>query len=49
MAAAIWKVVVDKEPKSVAEKQLSIFYGHLPIGKTTAMDHFFQKWTPAIQ
>ncbi|MFA4919274.1 MAG: dual specificity protein phosphatase family protein [Thermodesulfovibrionales bacterium] len=49
LAAAIWKVVVDKEPKSVAEKQLSIFYGHLPIGKTTAMDRFFHNWTPALQ
>jgi protein tyrosine/serine phosphatase len=48
LAAAIWKVVVDKEPKSVAEKQLSIFYGHLPIGKTTAMDRFFNKWNPVL-
>jgi protein tyrosine/serine phosphatase len=44
LAAAIWKVIVDKEPKSEAEKQLSIFYGHLPIGKTTVMDRFFQNW-----
>ncbi len=42
LAAAIWKVLVDKEPKSEAEKQLSIFFGHLPIGKTSAMDRFFQ-------
>ncbi len=49
LAAAIWKVVVDKEQKSVAEKQLSIFYGHLLIGKTTAMDRFFYNWTPALQ
>jgi protein tyrosine/serine phosphatase len=48
LAAAIWKVVVDKEPKSVAEKQLSLFYGHLPIGKTTAMDRFFNKWNPVL-
>lgn len=46
LAAAMWKVIVDKEPKSEAEKQLSIFYGHLPIGKTAAMDRFFQKWNP---
>ncbi len=46
LAAAIWKVVIDKEPKSVAKKQLSIFYGHLPFGKTSAMDRFFNKWNP---
>jgi protein tyrosine/serine phosphatase len=44
LAAAIWKVVIDKEPKSEAGKQLSIFYGHLPIGKPTVMDRFFQNW-----
>ena len=49
LAAAIWKVVVDKEPKLEAEKQLSIFYGHLPIGKTSALDHFFQNWNPPLQ
>ena len=48
LSAAIWKVVVDKEPKSEAEKQLSIFYGHLPIGKTTAMDRFFQNWNMGV-
>ena len=47
LAAAIWKVIVDKQPKSEADKQLSIFYGHFPIGKTSAMDHFFQNWNPA--
>jgi undecaprenyl-diphosphatase len=48
LAAAIWKVVVDNQPKPEAEKQLSLFYGHLPIGKTTAMDNFFQNWTPVL-
>lgn len=48
LAAAIWKVVVDKETKSEAGKQLSIFYGHLPIGKTAAMNHYFQKWIAAV-
>jgi protein tyrosine/serine phosphatase len=47
LAAAIWKVIVDKKAKSEAGKQLSIVYGHLPIGKTTAMDRFFQNWNPA--
>jgi undecaprenyl-diphosphatase len=46
VVAAMWKVIVDQEPKSEAVKQLSILYGHLPIGKTTAMDRFFQNWDP---
>jgi undecaprenyl-diphosphatase len=49
LAAAMWKVIIDKEPKSEARKQLSILYGHLPIGKTSAMDHFFEQWEPALQ
>ena len=48
LVAAMWKVIVDKEPKSEAGKQLSILYGHLPIGKTTATDHFFENWTPPL-
>jgi undecaprenyl-diphosphatase len=46
LAAAMWKVIVDKEPKSEAGKQLSILYGHIPIGKTIAMDQFFKNWNP---
>jgi protein tyrosine/serine phosphatase len=49
LAAAMWKVIVDKEPKSEARKQLSILYGHFPLGKTSAMDHFFEHWNPALQ
>jgi protein tyrosine/serine phosphatase len=48
LVAAMWKTVVDKEPKQEAEKQLSIWYGHLDMGATSAMDNFFQKWNPAI-
>jgi len=48
LVAAMWKVVVDKEPKSEARKQLSIVYGHFPFGKTSAMDHFFEHWDPAL-
>ncbi len=48
LAAAMWKVVVDKEPKSEAGKQLSILYGHIPIGKTSAMNRFFENWKPEI-
>ena len=46
LVAAMWKVVVDKEPKSEAEKQLSLWFGHLPFGKTHAMNRFFSKWNP---
>jgi protein tyrosine/serine phosphatase len=46
LAAAIWKVAVDKEPKSEAEKQLSPVFGHFPIGKSAALDRFFQNWNP---
>jgi protein tyrosine/serine phosphatase len=49
LAAAMWKVIVDKAPKSEAQKQLSILYGHFPFGKTAAMDHFFEHWEPALQ
>jgi undecaprenyl-diphosphatase len=46
LVAAMWRVAVDKEPKSQAEKELSILYGHVPIGSTVAMDRFFEKWSP---
>ncbi len=49
LAAAIWKVIVDHEPKSEARKQLSILYGHMPIGKTTILDRFFEKWDPGAE
>jgi len=41
LAAAMWKVIVDGEPKAEAGKQLSILYGHIPIGQTSAMDRYF--------
>ncbi len=46
LAAAMWKLVVDKEPKSEAEKQLSLVFGHFPIGKSAVLDRFFQNWNP---
>ncbi len=48
LVAAMWKVIVDKESKSEAGRQLSIFYGHLPFGPTSAMDHFFENWHPVL-
>ncbi len=48
LVSAMWKVVVDKASKTVADKQLSILYGHLSIGSASAMDHFFENWNPAV-
>ncbi len=48
LVSAMWKVIVDKKSKTEAKKQLSIIYGHIPIGPTSAMDHFFEKWRPEI-
>jgi protein tyrosine/serine phosphatase len=46
LAAALWKLVVDRTPKSVARKQLSILYGHISFGPTRALDDFFEKYEP---
>lgn len=46
LAAAMWKHTVDKEPKSEAAKQLTIWLGHMPLGKTQAMDRTFERWNP---
>lgn len=48
LVAAMWKVIVDKESKSEAGKQLSILYGHLPFGPPSAMNRFFEKWSPEL-
>ena len=47
LVAAMWKVIVDQESKPEAEKQLSVFYGHVPLGGKYAMDEFFEKWQPS--
>jgi undecaprenyl-diphosphatase len=41
LISAIWKIVIDKEPKNKASKQLSFWYGYMPFGKATAMDRWF--------
>jgi protein tyrosine/serine phosphatase len=46
LAAAMWKVIVDREPKSEARKQLSIKFAHIPLGGPEAMDSFFDNWDP---
>ena len=47
LAAAIWKVIVDGRTKKEAAGQLSLLYGHLPVGPTAAMDHYFENWEPS--
>jgi undecaprenyl-diphosphatase len=49
LVAAMWKVVVDRESKADAKKQLSFLYGHIPMGEKYAMDRFFQNWNPQYQ
>jgi len=46
LVSAMWKMSVDKEPKTEAKKQLSPRYFHLPFGDTAAMDRFFETWQP---
>ena len=46
LVAAMWKVIVNKESKTEAAKQLSVWYGHMPVGPASAMDNFFEKWLP---
>ena len=48
LVAAMWKIVVDKEPKAEAKKELSIVYGHVPLRGTEAMDQFFRDWQPGL-
>ncbi len=49
LVAAMWKVIVDKDIKITAEKQLTIWYGHIPFTDSIAMDHFFDTWSPVLQ
>ena len=43
LAAAVWKRVIDKEPKSQATRQLSPLYGHFSFTKTRVMDKCLEK------
>ena len=49
LAAALWKVVIDGAPKSVAREQLSIRYGHIPFGPTQVLDAFFENWATSMR
>jgi protein tyrosine/serine phosphatase len=44
LVAAMWKAIVERESRTEAEKQLSVWYGHMPFGSVSAMDNFFEKW-----
>lgn len=44
LASALWKVAVDGASASVAKRQLSIRYGHIPFGPTQISDELFDKW-----
>lgn len=44
LAAAMWKIVVNRKSKDEARAQLSLVYGHLPLGKATMMDRYFDEW-----
>jgi protein tyrosine/serine phosphatase len=46
LVSAMWKVAVDGQPRSVADEQLSIRFGHIPVGSTTSMDRAFLSWKP---
>jgi undecaprenyl-diphosphatase len=46
LAAALWELTVDGKPKALARRQLSLRFGHFPIGPTSVLDEFFKKWQP---
>ena len=43
LAATLWKIVIDKEDKKKASKQMLFFYGHMPFGKARALDRWLSK------
>ena len=47
LAAALWKLWVDRAPASEARRQLSIVYWHMPFGEATAMDRAFLRYAHA--
>jgi undecaprenyl-diphosphatase len=47
LAAAIWKAAMDNVPARVAKRQLSIRFGHMPVGPTQVLDAFFDQWARA--
>jgi len=46
LVSAMWKISVDKEPRTKALRQLSLKYFHVPVGKTSTLDQFFKGWDP---
>jgi protein tyrosine/serine phosphatase len=49
LASAIWLTAIDGVTKDIADDQLSIKFGHMPVGPTQAMDRFFAKWEPPMK
>ncbi|WP_419785522.1 dual specificity protein phosphatase family protein [Pseudodesulfovibrio sp.] len=47
LAAAIWKEEIDGTTAAEARKQLSLRYGHMPVGPTQVLDEFFDAWASA--
>ena len=48
LVSAMWKTWVDDASKEEAKKQISIWYGHMPFGETSAMDEFFDTWADVV-
>lgn len=46
LVAAMWKMSVNKTSRKEAGKQLTIWYGHRPFGKASAMNRSFKNWSP---
>jgi protein tyrosine/serine phosphatase len=43
-ATALWRLAIEHAPPGETGRALSIIYGHLPFGKTRAMDRAFERY-----
>lgn len=48
LVSAMWMLVIDKQPKSKAGKELSLLYGHIAVSRAHVMDRFFREWRPEV-
>ncbi|MBR3628593.1 MAG: protein tyrosine phosphatase [Elusimicrobia bacterium] len=46
LAATLWKIVMDKQDKKKAAKQMLFYYGHMPFGKARPLDKWL--WSTEI-
>lgn len=46
LVAAMWKVIAEGAEKEEARRQLTLKYGHLPVGGRFDLDRFFDRWSP---